>query len=177
MIGFDAPAHGRSGGRATSLPEISAAICALSDVYGPLHALVAHSFGVACTLHALRQGLRVNRVVGISPPATIEHLFGVFSERLGLRPAAQAGARRLFEARFGSDVWRAFAPIELARHSDTPALIVHDRGDREIPWRDGAALATAWPGAELKLTDGLGHRRILSDPDVIAAALAFVQTR
>lgn len=90
MIGFDAPAHGRSGGRATSLPEISAAICALSDVYGPLHALVAHSFGVACTLHALRQGLRVNRVVGISPPATIEHLFGVFSERLGLRPAAQA---------------------------------------------------------------------------------------
>jgi len=56
-------------------------------------------------------------------------------------------------------------------------LIVHDRGDREIPWRDGAALATAWPGAELKLTDGLGHRRILSDPDVIAAALAFVQTR
>lgn len=177
VIGFDAPAHGRSSGNATSLPEISAAIRALSDVYGPLHAAIAHSFGVTCTLHALHQGLRVNRVVGISPPATIEHLFRVFSERLGLRSAAQAGARRLFEARFGADVWTAFAPIELAPRATTPALIVHDRGDREVPWRDGAALAEAWPGAEFKLTDGLGHRRLLSDSDVIAAALSFVQAR
>ncbi|MFP5348500.1 MAG: alpha/beta fold hydrolase [Gammaproteobacteria bacterium] len=177
VIGFDAPAHGRSSGNATSLPEISATIRALSDVYGPLHAIVAHSFGVACTLHALHQGLRVKRVVGISPPATIEHLFRVFSERLGLRAAAQAGARRLFEARFGADVWTAFAPIELAPRVAAPALIVHDRGDREVPWRDGAALAEAWPGAVFKLTDGLGHRRLLSDPDVIEAALTFLQNR
>jgi len=177
VVGFDAPAHGRSSGRATNLPEISAAIRMLNDTYGPLHAVIAHSFGVACTLHALHQGLRVNRIVGISPPATIEHLFRVFSERLGLRAAAQAGARRLFEARFGADVWTAFAPIELAPRVAAPALIVHDRGDREIPWRDGAALAEAWPGAEFKLTDGLGHRRLLSDSDVIEATLRFVQTR
>ncbi len=177
VIGFDAPAHGRSSGSATSLPEISAAIRAVADAYGPLHALIAHSFGVACTLHALHQGLRVDRVVGISPPATIEHLFGVFSERLGLRPAAQTGARRLFEARFGADVWTAFAPVQIAQHTDIPALIVHDRGDREVPWREGAALAKAWPGAKLKLTDGLGHRRLLSDPGVVESALAFVHTR
>ena len=177
VVGFDAPAHGRSSGSATSLPEISAAIRRLSDAYGPLHAVIAHSFGVACTLHALHQGLRVNRIVGISPPATIEHLFRVFSERLGLRAAAQAGARRLFEARFGADVWTAFAPIELAPRVAAPALIVHDRGDREIPWRDGAALAEAWPDAEFKLTDGLGHRRLLSDTDVIKAALTFLQNR
>lgn len=175
VIGFDAPAHGRSSGHATSLPGISAAIRALGDAYGPLHALVAHSFGVACTLHALHQGLRVKRVVGISPPATIEHLFKVFSERLGLRPAAQTGARRLFEARFGADVWSAFAPIELARELKTAALIVHDRGDREVPHTDGAALAAAWPGAELMLTDELGHRRILSDPKVIQSAIRFLQ--
>ena len=146
VIGFDAPAHGRSSGNATSLPEISAALRALSDVYGPLHALIAHSFGVACTLHALQQGLRVNRVVGISPPATIEHLFRVFSERLGLRPAARAGARRLFEARFGSDVWTAFAPLQLAPHARVPALIVHDRGDREGPGIEGDDEALAGNG-------------------------------
>lgn len=175
VIGFDAPAHGRSSGRATNLPEISATIRALSESYGPLHALVAHSFGVACTLHALHEGLRVNHVVGISPPATIEHLYRVFSERLGLRPAARAGARRLFEARFGADVWSAFAPIELARGLTTAALIVHDRNDREVPYTDGAALAAAWPGAELVLTDQLGHRRILSDPGVIQATVRFIQ--
>jgi hypothetical protein len=35
----------------------------------------------------------------------------------------------------------------------------------------------AWPGAGLRITDGLGHRRILRDPDVIAAAVAFLAAR
>jgi hypothetical protein len=31
-----------------------------------------------------------------------------------------------------------------------------------------------WPGARLVSTEGLGHRRILRDAEVIAAAVAFV---
>ena len=42
-----------------------------------------------------------------------------------------------------------------------------------------AALACTltWPGATLLLTDGLGHRRILRAPDVLAASVAFVAAR
>ena len=176
VIGFDAPAHGRSDGTATNLPAISAAITRVSETYGPIHALIAHSFGVACALHALTHGLRVQRMIGISPPATMEFLLQTFSRRLGLGPAAVAGLRRRIEVRFGEDVWSAFAPIELARRVNLPALILHDRGDREVPWADGVALAGAWPGARLALTEGLGHRRILNDADVIAQTLAFLLT-
>lgn len=56
----------------------------------------------------------------------------------------------------------------------TPLLVIHDRGDAEIPWQDGRVIAQAWRGAETLMTDGLGHRRVLRDPDVVAAAVAFV---
>jgi hypothetical protein len=54
-----------------------------------------------------------------------------------------------------------------------PTLVVHDRGDRFTPSTDGAAIAAAWPSARLRLTDGLGHRRLLSDPAVVADVVDF----
>ena len=46
--------------------------------------------------------------------------------------------------------------------------------------RDGAreahpAIYTAFPGARLLSTQGLGHKRVLDDAGVIAAALAFLR--
>ena len=36
-----------------------------------------------------------------------------------------------------------------------------------------AAIAAAWPGAELVTTAGLGHTRLLREPAIIARAVAF----
>jgi pimeloyl-ACP methyl ester carboxylesterase len=55
-----------------------------------------------------------------------------------------------------------------------PVLLVHDRDDRETAWSGGRDLSRAWPGARLLTTSGLGHRRILSDPKVVAEAVQFV---
>ena len=57
----------------------------------------------------------------------------------------------------------------------TPLLVFHDPADREIPWRDGAALVQAWPGARLIDVPGVGHNRILREPWVIEAAVAFLK--
>src|ERR1051325_3847876 len=42
---FDAPAHGRSGGRMTNIMEMAGAIQHVAGLYGPAHAIIAHSFG------------------------------------------------------------------------------------------------------------------------------------
>ena len=47
--------------------------------------------------------------------------------------------------------------------------------DRDVPYAGGAALARAWPDASLRTTHGLGHRRILRDPEVISWAMDFVR--
>jgi hypothetical protein len=51
-------------------------------------------------------------------------------------------------------------PLSLLRGA-LGILVVHDRDDDDTYWTEGAALAEAWPGAQLLTTTGLGHRRIL----------------
>src|SRR3712207_7030695 len=58
-----------------------------------------------------------------------------------------------------------------------PTLVVHDRDDAYTPVADGAAIAAAWPDARLRVTSGLGHRRILRDPEVVAEAVEFVDRK
>jgi pimeloyl-ACP methyl ester carboxylesterase len=60
------------------------------------------------------------------------------------------------------------------RVATPPLLLVHDRLDAETGWADSAAIARSWPGTRLVTTTGLGHRRILSAPAVVAEAAAFV---
>ena len=174
VVTFDAPAHGRSPGRATNLPEVSEAIQAVARACGPVHAIIGHSFGVACSIYAVRQGLKVNRIVAISPPNSVRGLTQKFFTALDVAPRAQAVFNRLFEKNFGADLWQRFSPEDLARGLEVPGLVIHDQDDTGVPWQEGAAVAQAWPGAEFVHTTGLGHRRILRDPDVIARAAAFI---
>jgi len=61
----------------------------------------------------------------------------------------------------------------VAPRLDAPALIVHDRGDREVPFLSAQSLQRAWKGAELMATEGLGHRKLLVDPAVVERAVRF----
>jgi pimeloyl-ACP methyl ester carboxylesterase len=70
--------------------------------------------------------------------------------------------------------WADLDPARLAPRLAAPALLIHDREDRIVPWQHGAALARLWPGARLLSTRGLGHRRILEDAQVTHAAAQFI---
>jgi hypothetical protein len=43
-----------------------------------------------------------------------------------------------------------------------------------VPFAHGAAIAAAWPGARLVATEGLGHKRIVSEPSIVRDAVDFV---
>lgn len=68
VVAFDAPAHGRTPGASTNLPEVSEALLKVAAAFAPLHGVIAHSFGVASTLTAMTQGLAPQRVVAVSAP-------------------------------------------------------------------------------------------------------------
>jgi pimeloyl-ACP methyl ester carboxylesterase len=57
----------------------------------------------------------------------------------------------------------------------TPLLVVHSADDREVPLGEGKEIAAGWAGATLREVDGLGHLRILRDPDIQAEAVAFLR--
>ena len=47
VVAFDQPAHGRSGGTRTTLPEFAAHLLAVAQRFGPAAALIGHSLGGA----------------------------------------------------------------------------------------------------------------------------------
>jgi pimeloyl-ACP methyl ester carboxylesterase len=80
------------------------------------------------------------------------------------------------EERYGVS-WSDLAIDRLAPGFAAQALVIHDRNDRMVRWKQGAQFAAAWPGARLLVTEGLGHGRILEDDAVTRAAADFVAER
>lgn len=173
VIAIDLPAHGESPGSMTDLIECTESLRKAGRELGPLAAVIAHSFGGAVATLALERGLDVASVVLIATPSSVEDVIRRFGDLVGLRGAAMHAFRDALERQTGVTL----ADVEIferAARLTTPALIVHDRDDREVPFHDAERLAARWPGAMLHATEGLGHRRILRDDGVIRRVVAFV---
>ena len=173
VVAFDAPGHGASAGKLSSLPQFIVAIEAVARRFGPIEAVVAHSMGGAATTLAMGRGLSIGRAVFLAPVADPAGYSERFAEVVGLAPAMRDRMKAKIEKRFGSR-WEEFDVIAAARRMTAPLLVFHDPEDRDVAWKDGAAITAAWPGAELVSTEGLGHRRIVQDPGVVARAVAFL---
>ncbi len=176
LVAFDAPAHGRSGGRLASVPIFADAIAAVA-VQSGARAAVAHSMGGAALALAILRGLPIDAAVVIGTPRSPWPFFRAFGQAMGLSPGVRDEARARLERRVGFTE----DGFDLARLAATapavPLLVAHDRGDQEVPFADGEAIAAAWPGATFLATEGLGHRRILRDPALAAAAAAFLREK
>ncbi len=175
VISFDAPAHGKSSGKQTSLYEISETILALQEIYGVFDSVITHSFGGPCTAHALRLGLETNRIVSICPPATTIGLIDKFCDALLLNKKIRQNLIERITATFGAHVWEELSMKNAMRGVDIPGLVIHDAHDDDVPWQEGQAVAHAWNNAAFIITSGLGHRRILRDSSVIETTLKFLK--
>ena len=171
-VAFDMPAHGASTGRRTNLQGMTRALIDVARRHGPVAAVVAHSLGAAAATLALRDGLQTRAAVLLAPPRHPNAYLAAFMRVLGVPAAFAPRVRREMERRVGPldryDAARAATTLS------TPALVLHDGGDRQVPLADGAAIAAAWSTATLTVLDGLGHRRLLRDPAVLAHIVAFV---
>lgn len=174
-VALDGPAHGKSPGRQTSLVEFADAVLRAAEEAGPLAGIVAHSFGSASTAIAISRGLRSGRVVFVGPASDAELATRRFAAVVGLPESGRRAMQSRLERKVGVQFEDLNIP-RLAARLDVPLRVVHDRADPEVPWEEGSAIAAAWPGAELVTTQGLGHYRILHDPEVIRGAVEFLST-
>lgn len=172
VVAFDGPGHGESGGRTTNIARLAEAVGAVTRRFGG-RAAIGHSFGGVALALALHRGLSLDAAVLVGAPRTPRGFFEPFCAALGLGDATRDGVRRRIERNVGIPMDYLDLP-RLAAAMAVPALVVHDRADAEVPFEDGADIASAWPGARFLPTDGLGHRRILRDPAVVGEVASFV---
>jgi pimeloyl-ACP methyl ester carboxylesterase len=179
VVAYDALSHGASGpgpmgsGRSNVLEHV-AALRAVVSAHGPAYGVVAHSLGGMAAALAMRDGVLPQRAVYVAPMADAASYTLGFTRMLG---AGQRTWTR-FIARLERRFQRPLSAFDLAATAadvtTPPLLVVHDREDRETRWADSAGIVRRWPGAELVSTTGLGHNRVLADPDVVRRAVDFL---
>jgi pimeloyl-ACP methyl ester carboxylesterase len=176
VVAFDFPAHGLSPGRRTNLADCARALLAVCDHFGPIDAVVAHSFGGFVSLLVAEGGPPlghahpIGRFVLISCPNKLSEVTRNFGRALKLGPAAQRAYERHLE-RVGHRPVATFSSAELLRSTDAPVLILHGREDDEVTFRNAEDIAAAHTTARLIGFDGLGHRNVLFAPPVFRAVM------
>ena len=178
VVAFDAPGHGLSAGRRSSLPETARAMRHLVEWERERRgrtprAVIAHSFGAAATILAQRAGLHVPHNVFIAPSIDFNGYMDRVASALALNSGVVQAMIRRVEQRLGF-CWDEIRIDAIARDIAADALILHDPEDPEVPFADAEQLAAAWAAAELVRVKDLGHRRLLHDAAVVERIVRFV---
>jgi alpha/beta hydrolase family protein len=176
VIAFDGPAHGDSTGKQTDMFEFAEAVHAVSNVAISLHAIIAHSFGAACTLLSLREHpFILSKLILIGCPASAIGVTEDFAKKLSISKRIVYGMRKQLEKKYNNRwTWEELSLVRMINNMTIPMLIVHDSDDNEIAYSQALELKRAASTAELFSTKGHGHRRILRASEVIDTCLKFL---
>jgi len=176
VMSFDNHAHDKTPGKASHLFLQSAVQCALAEKVGPIYAFVTHSFGGMVTPYSLNHGLEMQRIVCISPPSRFQYVVERFSNILHLPKSIQEYMFARFTKEYGENLHERVSSTHTSKSlGHIPLLIIHDEEDIDVPLSEGELLHQAWPNSKFIQTQGLGHRRILYDAQVIENTVNFLK--
>jgi pimeloyl-ACP methyl ester carboxylesterase len=177
---IDMPAHGRSKGSQSSLPQFARALkfvtSRLTSEGNPLRALVAHSLAASAAAYAVSRGLETERLILIAPPASPHEFTRLFAKVFNIKESTRAAMQNHIELTEGV-LMQHFEPSDVGMLIKQAVLIVHDTNDSINPFNDGLAFQAAIAGAKLLRTQGLGHRKILKAQSVLQDIASFITTK
>lgn len=175
VIAIDAPLHGKSGGNEAHPLAFARAILSATTEFGSFEGVIGHSMGGAAISIAMELGAKFERSVLISSPSCMYDVLKAFSQFMGLSETCQRRFIRTVESKVGRpskelDVGRIFAELQ------PEALLVHADNDREIPHRAMQTIAGQHPSVRTLTANGLGHRKILRDPNISVVIANYILT-
>ncbi len=173
-VSFDAPAHGKSSGCTTLMPEFIESILEIERRFGPFEAAIGHSLGGMSLLNAVRKGLKIKRLAIIGSGDRIKDIFDDFVQELQLDPTISDLMRIHFETKHHA-VMDSFSSHHSAKVISIPVLVIHDEQDDEVPVACAQHIYQNLKDGELMITKNLGHRKILGNEKVIEKVLNFIQ--
>lgn len=173
VVAVDGPAHGDSKGVLTHVGEYSQFLIDIQKTLGPYKAIIAHSFGAGCSVLAASRGLSVEKLILIAGPSRYELVVEHYLKSIKIsRRSCQHFLTRLTQLT-NLPVSKMNVGI-IGNSLSIPGLVVHDHGDKEVPFQAAEDIKSNWPSIQLMKTTGLGHRRLLKDPAVLTAVKDFI---
>lgn len=177
VLAFDAPAHGASDGITVNAVDYSEMIKKATQLYGPVNAFLAHSFGGIAISLALEQMTHTNesKLVLIAPATeTKTAIDGAFT-LLGIKNKKIRSAMDdiIFELSGKQTEW--FSVRRALKNIKADVLWVHDKDDLITPIADALKVQEdKLPNVKFLITKGLGHQKIYREPSVKNSIIQFL---
>jgi pimeloyl-ACP methyl ester carboxylesterase len=176
VLAFDAPAHGRSGGKKITAPLYKKTIQEIHRLFGPVQSYMAHSFGGLAVSLALEETEHTSndRLVLIAPATETSTAIDTFFNFLDLDPVLRPEFDKIILQKGGvSPSWYSIG--RAMKHIRARVLWFHDEDDDVTPLSDVLKVkAENYPHLEFVFTKGLGHRRIYRDNKVTRSIVEFL---
>lgn len=172
-ISFDAPAHGKSPGKTTIMADFVETILEINQQFGPFEAAVGHSLGGMSLLNSVKKGLEIHNLVIIGSGDIVQDILDDFVAKLKLKPNIGSRLRIHFEKKYRLEM-DSFSGYKSAMEISIPVLVIHDKNDAEVPVSAAIHVHKHLKNGKLYLTEGLGHRKILGNPEVIEKVVRFI---
>lgn len=173
VISFDAPAHGKAPGRMSMMPYFIESIHELAKEYGPFDSAIGHSLGGMSLLRAVKEGFALKKLVIIGTANSVTHITKEFARNMKLNDAVAEKMKSYFDKKFGEDM-DVYSGALSAQGVKVPTLVVHDKDDVDVDVSSAYEISEKLINSELFLTQGLGHRKVLGNPEVINKITTFV---
>ncbi len=176
-ISIDAPGHGFSDGRSTNIYQMANVVNEIVNKYGTPKAVIAHSFGGMAAALALRKyQIATSKLVTISCPNDPYYLISGFQQYLNLNEKVMKLFNQKLYKNFSQTIYDDISAEKNLQQTSIELLVVHDKKDKIVTWRQSEKLHSSVPGSVIIYTDGLGHSRILRDKSVIERIMEFIQS-
>lgn len=182
VVGADIPAHGDSSGKQTNMLDATQVLSVIAKEFGPFKAIIGHSFGTGTILLGMDKfGIEAPKVILIGAYSRVSFIINLFSDVFNLKQTSreammQAGSDKYADTYGIKWDWKNIAPVNTIKSYEGKLLFIHDETDHEVPMDEVAELHQSRPGAEIIITSGFGHRRILRNQDVVDSVLEFIKT-
>ncbi|GAA3523451.1 alpha/beta hydrolase [Aquimarina addita] len=174
-ISFDAPAHGEATGKTSNMPQFIETIHQLEQTHGPFQAAVGHSLGGMSLLRAVKDGLSINALAIIGTANSITEIISDFTRNLQLDKKTGGLLKNYFDTLYGENLDNYSGAVS-AKEVKIPTLVIHDKNDVDVPYSAAYEISDALVKGKLLITENLGHRKILGDPQVISKIIEFTNT-
>lgn len=173
VISFDAPGHGKAPGKISMMPFFIKSIHHLEKEYGPFHAAIGHSLGGMSILKAVKDGVKLNKLVVIGTANSVTHITKDFARNMKLNDKVAGKMKAYFDTKFGEDMDNYSGALS-AEAVKIPTLVIHDIDDVDVNVSSAYEIAKELKNSQLLITNGLGHRKILGDSEVINKITTFI---
>jgi len=174
VVTFDAPAHGLSKGKKTTLSEYVDTVNFINENYGPFEAAIGHSFGGICLLNEQAKNPFINKLVIIGIASSINKIIDDFVKNLKLKQKVAEKLKERISSRLKRNI-EEFSASETSKKVMIPTLVLHDTQDSDVDVSSAFKIRQNLINGELLITSGLGHRKILRDQKTIYRIIDFIK--